>query len=138
MVSRRRQAAWFATVAAVLSLSPAMGQEDSARFATDSRVVVFADVHGAYGALVELLRSTGVIDADLRWSAGSAHVVSLGDLLDRGAETRAVLDLVMRLQREAQDAGGRMHVVLGNHELMSLLGDWRYVAAGDYESFAAD
>ena len=84
------------------------------------------------------MRATGVVDADLRWTAGTAHVVSLGDLLDRGAETRAVLELVMRLEREAAAAGGALHVALGNHELMTLLGDWRYVAPADYESFAAD
>lgn len=128
---------WLAGAAAALLLAPAFAQE-SWRFTTDSRVVAFADVHGAYDRLVELLQATSVIDADLRWSAGAAHVVSLGDLLDRGAGTRAVLDLLMRLQSEATTAGGRVHVVLGNHELMTLLGDWRYVAPADYESFAAD
>jgi len=123
--------------AALLLLAPAFGQE-AWRFATDSRVVAFADVHGAYDSLVELLRATGVVDADVRWTAGTAHVVSLGDLLDRGAETRAVMELVMRLEREASAAGGALHVVLGNHELMTLLGDWRYAAPADYESFAAD
>jgi hypothetical protein len=123
--------------AAALLLAPALGQ-DAWRFTTDSRVVAFADVHGAYDRLVELLQATDVVDADLRWTAGTAHLVSLGDLLDRGAETRAVLELVMRLEREAAEAGGRLHVVLGNHELMNLLGDWRYVGPADYESFAPD
>jgi len=132
-----RKSTWLAGAAAALLLVPAFGQEPW-RFATDSRVVAFADVHGAYDRLIELLRATGVVDADARWTAGTAHVVSLGDLLDRGAETRAVLDLVMRLEREAAAGGGALHVVLGNHELMTLLGDWRYVAPADYESFAAD
>ena len=128
---------WLVAVAATLLLAPALAQEPW-RFATDARVVAFADVHGAYGNLVALLRATDVIDADLRWNAGPAHVVSLGDLVDRGAETRAVLELLMRLEREAAAAGGRLHIVLGNHELMTLLGDWRYVAPADYASFAAD
>jgi hypothetical protein len=79
-----------------------------------------------------------MIGSDLGWTGGETHLVSLGDLLDRGDDARKVLDLVMRLQREAVVAGGRVHVVLGNHELMNLLGDWRYVAAGDYAAYAAE
>ena len=77
-----------------------------------------------------LLRETGIVDAQDRWAAGRTHVVSLGDLLDRGADSRKVMDLLMRLQGEAAAAGGQVHVVLGNHEAMNLLGDLRYVDAG--------
>jgi hypothetical protein len=73
------------------------------------RVVAFADVHGAYAELVALLREAGVVDGGLRWSAGKTHVVSTGDLLDRGADSRKVMDLLMRLQGEAARAGGRLH-----------------------------
>jgi hypothetical protein len=120
------------------SWSAALAAQEAWRFATDARVVAFADVHGAYDELVELLRATGIVDAELRWSGGNQHVVSLGDLLDRGPKSRAVLDLLMRLQREAEAAGGRVHVVLGNHEVMNLHGDWRYVTPADYAAFAAD
>jgi hypothetical protein len=64
--------------------------------------------------------------------------VSLGDLLDRGPDSRLVLDLLMRLQSEALADGGHVHVVLGNHELMNLIGDWRYVTPDDYAAFAAE
>jgi hypothetical protein len=102
------------------------------------RVVAVADVHGAYEELTALLRSTGVVDAQLRWAGGRTHLVSLGDLLDRGAETRKVMDLLMRLQGEAAAAGGRVHVVLGNHEAMNVLGDLRYVDAEEYAAYATD
>ena len=102
------------------------------------RVVAFADVHGAYAELTALLRSVGVVDEDLRWIGGRTHLVSLGDLLDRGADSRRVMDLLMRLQGEAVAAGGRVHVVLGNHEAMNVLGDLRYVAPGEYAAFAAE
>jgi hypothetical protein len=100
--------------------------------------VAFADVHGAYDELTGLLKTAKVVDQDLRWSAGRAHVVSLGDLLDRGADSRKVMDLLMRLQDEAAAAGGRMHVVLGNHEAMNVLGDLRYVVPGEYAAFAGE
>jgi hypothetical protein len=102
------------------------------------RIVAFGDVHGAYDALIDLLTGMGIVDASLAWRAGSAQVVSLGDLIDRGPESRRVLDLIMRLQNEARAAGGALHVVLGNHEAMNLLGDWRYVMPADYAAFAAD
>jgi len=102
------------------------------------RVIAFADVHGAYGELTGLLKAAKVVDGDLHWVAGRTHAVSLGDLLDRGDESRKVMDLLMRLQDEATKAGGALHVVLGNHEAMNLLGDLRYVTAGEYAAFARD
>ena len=102
------------------------------------RVVAFADVHGAYSELTALLQSVGVVDGNLKWTAGKAHVVSLGDLLDRGADSRKVMDLLMRLQDEAAAAGGRLHLVLGNHEAMNVLGDLRYVDKGEFAAYSAD
>jgi hypothetical protein len=93
------------------------------------RVVAFADVHGAYTELLTLLRATEILDARDHWAAGHTHVVNLGDLLDRGADSRKVMDLLMRLQGEAQATGGQPHVLLGNHEVMNILGDLRYVEA---------
>jgi hypothetical protein len=126
-------------LAAILSSPPSRGAEDArATWQGVDRVVAFADVHGAYAELVGLLQKAGVVDGSLRWSGGRTHVVSLGDLLDRGADSRKVMDLLMRLQGEAAAAGGQLHVVLGNHEAMNMLDDNRYTVAGEYASFAAD
>ena len=102
------------------------------------RVFAFADVHGAYDDLVKLLKAVGVVDGDLHWSGGRTHLVSTGDLLDRGKDSRKVLDLLMRLQGEAATAGGQLHVTLGNHEAMNLLGHVRDVAPGELEAYAAE
>jgi len=110
-------------------------QADEWHFADVDRVVAVGDVHGAYDALVSTLQNAGVIDEDLAWSGGKTHLVSTGDLLDRGAESRRVMNLVMRLEREAVEAGGRVHLLLGNHEVMNLIGDLRYVAAKEYLAF---
>jgi len=106
------------------------------RFQGVDRIVVFADVHGAYPQLISILRETGVIDAAEHWQGGKTHLVSLGDLLDRGPESRKALDLLMRLEGEATAAGGAVHVLLGNHEVMNMAGDLRYVSAPDYATFA--
>ncbi|MCX7055371.1 MAG: metallophosphoesterase, partial [Proteobacteria bacterium] len=114
---------------------PAVAQAAQVQWSGVDRVVAFADVHGAYTELITLLRETGIVDAQDRWAAGRTHVVSLGDLLDRGADSRKVMDLLLRLQGEAQAAGGQLHVVLGNHEAMNVLGDLRYVDVGEYAAY---
>lgn len=130
----------LAVIAGVAAPRPARAQAEAQQPAVQwrnvERVITFADVHGAYAELLALLRESGVVDQGDRWAAGTTHVVSLGDLLSRGAESRRVMDLLMRLQVEARAAGGRLHVVLGNHEAMSLLGDLRYVHIGEYASYA--
>ena len=90
-----------------------------------SRVVAIGDIHGAYDEFTGLLRAVGLVDGDLHWQGGNTHLVSLGDLVDRGAGSKQVMDLLMRLQEQAEAAGGRVHVLLGNHELMNLTGDLR-------------
>jgi hypothetical protein len=63
-------------------------------------------------------------------------LVQLGDLIDRGPRSRAVLDLIMTLQADAAKRGGAVRVSLGNHEMMNIIGDMRYVVAADYEAYA--
>ena len=84
------------------------------------------------------LRNAGIIDAAGNWAGGAAHLVITGDLLDRGADSRRVMDLVMLLEQQAPDSGGMVHLTLGNHEVMNLVGDLRYVARGEYAAFAEE
>ena len=108
------------------------------QFDNVSRVVAIADIHGAYDAAVEAMKAADVIDGDLAWHAGDSHLVIVGDILDRGPDSRAAMDLLMRLEEEAAAAGGEVHVLIGNHEAMNLLGDMRYVSAREYAAFAGD
>ncbi len=116
------------------AIVPVAAAADPDRFQA-SRVVAFGDVHGAYDSLVELLVTVGVIDGELRWRGGDTHLVSLGDLTDRGPDSRKVMDLLRRLQDEARSSGGRVHVVLGNHELMNMTDDLRYVSVEERQSY---
>ena len=99
------------------------------------RVVAIGDVHGSYDKLLELLRGTGLVDEQLTWAGGKDHLVFVGDLIDRGPDDREVMDLVMRLQTEAEAAGGRVHALLGNHEVMNLSSDLRYVSEKGMRDF---
>ncbi len=91
-------------------------------------VFVFGDVHGEFDRVVALLRRAGLIDAELRWTGGSATVALLGDLFDRGDDVTRLLWFVYELEREAEAAGGRVITLLGNHEAMVMSGDLRYVS----------
>ena len=105
---------------------------------TSARVVAFADVHGAYDDWVALLQEVGVVDEELNWSGGNTHLVSVGDLVDRGPGSRAVVELMMKLDGQAEAAGGAVHMTLGNHEVMVMTGDLRYVSAEEFAAFADD
>lgn len=98
--------------------------------AVDS-LYVFGDTHGDYDGVVQGLRAAGLVDDALRWTGGRRHVVFAGDLMDRGPGVVQLLWLVYRLEHEAERSGGRVHVLLGNHEIMVMLGDLRYVHPGE-------
>jgi calcineurin-like phosphoesterase family protein len=102
------------------------------------RVVAIGDVHGAFPEFVGILQRTGLINDKLQWSGGSAVFVQTGDVPDRGPATRPALDLLMRLESEAPKQNGKVIPLLGNHEVMNMIGDTRYVSVEDYRSFATD
>ena len=105
---------------------------------TSARVVAFGDVHGAYTDWTTMLGELGVVDADLNWSGDTTHLVSLGDLIDRGPDSRKVVELLMKLDAQAEQAGGAVHMVLGNHEVMVMTGDLRYVSPAEFAAFSGD
>ena len=86
----------------------ALADDPTWRWNGVARIVAFGDVHGAQRELVALLQQVGVIDAEQHWSGGATHLVSVGDLIDRGPGSKAVLDLLMRLETEAPRAGGKV------------------------------
>ena len=98
-------------------------------------MVAVGDVHGAFDNFVAILRAAQVIDNRNRWIGRRTVLVQTGDILDRGPDSRKAIDLLRRLERDAQRAGGRVVSLLGNHELMRLISDWRYVSAGEIEAF---
>ena len=108
------------------------------RYDDVDRIVAISDIHGAYDAMVTTLQNVDILGDDLGWVGERSHLVIVGDILDRGPKSRAAMDLLMRLEGEAEAAGGRVHVLIGNHESMLLTGDMRYVSAPEYAAFASD
>ena len=91
-----------------------------------ARVFVMSDPHGRLDCVISLLQGNGVINSDLRWSFGEDHLVVIGDICDRGEDVVQIYWLFYKLQQEAEDAGGRVTMLLGNHEPMQFAGDMRY------------
>jgi len=110
-------------------------QKITYRFGDVEKVVVIGDTHGAHQSLVKVLKKSGLLDEDAKWTGGKTHLVSLGDFLDRGAESRKIMDLLMSLQEQAGAVGGRVHVLMGNHELMNMTADTRDVSAAEFNSY---
>jgi hypothetical protein len=107
---------------ALLLLAPLYAGKIPCKFTTNSRVVAVADIHGDFDNFKKILKGTGLIDDDLNWIGGDAHFVQLGDVLDRGDHGRKILDLLMRLEKQAEEAGGMVHVLIGNHEEANITG----------------
>lgn len=90
-------------------------------------IIAVSDMHGQYYLSVELLKKYGVIDNQNNWSFGSGHLVVNGDIFDRGDKTTEILWLVYKLKNQAEASGGKVHYLMGNHELMVVNKDLRYI-----------
>jgi hypothetical protein len=100
------------------------------------RLIAIGDVHGDFDDFCLLLKRVGLVDDQLHWTGGTTTLVQTGDLIDRGPKGREVMDLVISLEKEATKAGGQVLPLLGNHEVMNILGDLRYVPSENYAVFA--
>jgi hypothetical protein len=108
----------------------------SAPAAQPGRIVAVGDLHGDFGAWTQIARAAGLIDAGGHWAGGKTTLFQLGDIVDRQPDSLKIVRNLQQLQKEAPRAGGKVIVVLGNHEAMNLLGDFRYTTAGEFAAFA--
>ena len=117
-----------------LLLTNLLGQQ--ALGAEPTRIVAVGDLHGDFQAWVTIARAAGLIDAGNHWAGGTTTLVQMGDITDREPDSLKIIRNLQQLQREAPRKGGKVLVVLGNHEAMNLLGDNRYTTPGEYAAFA--
>ena len=90
-------------------------------------IAAVSDIHGQYDLLLDLLKANRIIDEQGNWAFGEGHLVVLGDIFDRGDEVTDLLWFVHKLEKQAEKANGKVHFLLGNHEVMALQGDLRYI-----------
>ncbi len=91
------------------------------------KIFVISDIHGQYDIFTQLLYKNGIIDGNNQWIWEDGHLVILGDVFDRGDEVHEILWLIYNLENQAKEVGGKVHFILGNHEVMVLQNDLRYV-----------
>jgi hypothetical protein len=104
-------------------------------FEAPGRLVAIGDLHGDLVATKRVLRLVGAIDESESWIGGNLTVVQVGDQIDRGPHEKEVLDFLAGLETAARDAGGRLLILNGNHEVMNVAWDFRYVPDGGWAPF---
>lgn len=117
-------------VAILLGAVPSLAQP------APQRIVAVGDLHGDYSAWIDIARDAGLVDATNKWTGGRTVLVQTGDIVDRGPDSLKIIRHLQRLDGDAKRAGGRVIVLLGNHEAMQVTGDLRYVTPGEYAAFA--
>jgi hypothetical protein len=100
---------------------------ESSQNHTAAKIFTVGDIHGHYEALLKLLTNNKVIDEQHNWAFGDGRLVLLGDVFDRGEKVTETLWFLYDLQMQAKADGGGVHLLLGNHEVMALTGDHRYL-----------
>lgn len=101
-------------------------KSEKCEFPKVKKLLALSDIEGNFGAFRKLLLAAKVIDESLNWTFGNGHLVLVGDFFDRGQQVTEILWLIYYLEEKAKAAGGYVHFILGNHEIMNLSGDLRY------------
>jgi hypothetical protein len=101
--------------------------KNSQSYSKVDSIGVISDIHGEYNTYINLLKAMGIINHELKWNFGKGHLVVLGDIFDRGERVTEILWHLFGLEKQAVEAGGMVHVLLGNHELMVLVSTLDYI-----------
>jgi hypothetical protein len=102
-------------------------------FSEVGKVIAIGDLHGNYGGFRKILLETGLINKYGHWQAWDTHLIQLGDILGRGGEPGKIFTLLRRLEIEAPEFNSHVHVLLGNHEAMSMSGLLMYNTMEEFQ-----
>lgn len=119
------------------------------------RIIVIGDIHGDFKVLRDSLKLAELIDKDDNWIGGNTIVVQVGDQIDRcrykykacnsvGATVDdegndwVILKYMTELHNKASKSKGAVYSLVGNHELMNIDGDFRYVSHEGINEFNKD
>ena len=91
------------------------------------KLIAISDIEGRYQEFKQFLIANKVMDKNYKWTFGKGHLVTVGDFFDRGLLVNQTLWLIYSLEEQAEKAGGKVHFILGNHDLMNMNNDFRYV-----------
>jgi hypothetical protein len=100
---------------------------ESSVYTAPEKMFIISDIEGNFKGFQSILTGAGVIDAGFKWTFGSGHLVFVGDMFDRSPNVTECLWLLYKLENEAEMQGGKIHFILGNHEVMNMKKDYRYI-----------
>jgi hypothetical protein len=133
----KKYARYLLPAAAVIGLAApsALAKDVQWEWSDVPRIIVIGDIHGAYDNLVAILKNTGLVNDELDWIGGKTHLVQMGDVVDRGPDSRKCMDLLMDLEKDSKKAGGYTHVLIGNHEAMNIVGILDHTSREEFASY---
>lgn len=99
------------------------------------RVVVMGDLHADIQAARQAFRLAGGTDENNAWIGGTLTIVQLGDMIGRSDDERQVLDFLFAVREQAEAAGGKVHLLVGNHEVMGARVDNQAVGLNPFPGY---
>jgi len=99
----------------------------NAMYEPQEKIFITSDIEGNFNTFYSLLIGNKIMDKDYNWTFGNGHLVIAGDMMDRGTEVLPCLWLLYKLEQEAKLKNGQVHFVLGNHDVMNLQLNLKYV-----------
>ncbi|NOS85999.1 MAG: metallophosphoesterase [Ignavibacteria bacterium] len=103
-------------------------------FEMPEKLIAVSDIEGNFAAFRDFLINNQVINPENQWIFGHGHLVLVGDFFDRGLNVTECLWFIYHLEQEAVKNGGYVHFILGNHEIMNMNDDIRYVRNKYFEN----
>jgi hypothetical protein len=99
---------------------------EKSEYEMPEKLIAISDIEGNFNAFSSFLKKNGVIDSNFNWIFQNGHLVLVGDFVDRGNNVTQVLWLIYKLEKQAEKNGGKVHFILGNHEIMNFQGNGGY------------
>ena len=110
-----------------VKLSPAFNTVPPDTVQMPPKLLAVSDIEGNLNHLLQFLKIHNVIDEKYNWAWGNNHLLFNGDSVDRGEQVTELLWFIRKLQQQALKEKGQVHFVLGNHDVMILANDTRYM-----------
>ncbi|MDY3350935.1 metallophosphoesterase [Riemerella anatipestifer] len=101
-------------------------QKNADSYVMPQKLIAISDIEGNFDAFSNFLINNKVVDTNYNWIFGNGHLVLTGDFVDRGTNVTAVLWLIYKLEEQSEKQGGKVHYILGNHEIINFQGRFKY------------